>query len=331
LNHFESEWERYQIRVEQVLRQRVASIERIPPRLSQGMKYACLNGGKRFRAFLVYACGKLAGASLEQLDAPACAVEMIHAYSLTHDDLPAMDDDKLRRGKPSCHIAFDEATAILVGDALQAEAFAILADGADEINGVSQARMIAELAKASGGGGMVGGQILDMEATGKTVDYGYMVRMHGLKTGALIRASALLGGLAAEKVGQNFLARLDRYAAAVGLAFQISDDILDETSDSGTLGKPAGADSRMKKSTYTSVLGPEKARAEAKKLCDQAIETVQGLGDNARLLEQLAKFVVKKKSVIPCFSVLTTPVNSKNSLTMSWLNWLVSFDNTSLR
>jgi len=289
-----SEWKRCQIRVERILNQRLASIDRVPPRLRQGMKYVCLNGGKRFRAFLVYTCGELAGASIEKLDAPACAVEMIHAYSLTHDDLPSMDDDNLRRGKPSCHIAFDEATAILVGDALQAEAFSILVDSSDEINCASQAKMVAELAKASGGGGIVGGQILDMEATDKTVDYSYLVHMHGLKTGALIRASALLGGLAAEKVEDSFLSRLDSYATAIGLAFQISDDILDETSDSSTLGKPTRADSRMKKSTYTSVLGLEKARVEAKHLSNQAIETVRGLGDNTRLLEKLAKLVVSR-------------------------------------
>ena len=250
---------------------------------------------------LVYACGELAGATPAQLDAPAAAVEMIHAYSLVHDDLPAMDDDDLRRGRPTCHIAYDEATAILAGDALQTLAFEILCtDPALAVSAECRLRMIETLARATGPGGMAGGQALDMAAAGSAEvvqDCAQLRRIHELKTGALIRAAARLGGLAAQandRANEEWLARLDQYAASVGLAFQIVDDILDVAAAGETLGKRGGADRRMQKATYVSVLGVEKARAEAQKLSWNAIETAASLGDNTKFLEQLAQFVVNR-------------------------------------
>ena len=273
------------------------------------MRYACLNGGKRFRAMLVYACGELAGAAAAQLDAPAAAVEMMHAYSLVHDDLPAMDDDDLRRGQPACHIAFDEATAILAGDALQSLALEVLcADRALTVPAERRLRMIETLAGAAGPGGMAGGQMLDMRATATSTaaatdsqgehspDGEQLTRIHNLKTGALIRAAARLGGLASARADEELLGALDAYAANVGLAFQIVDDLLDaQASASGeTLGKRGGADRRMQKATYVELLGIDGARTEARNLCQNALETTALLGDNAAFLARLAHFVVNR-------------------------------------
>ncbi len=257
------------------------------------MEYACLGGGKRFRAMLVYACGVMTGATLEQLDTPACAVEMVHAYSLVHDDLPAMDNDLLRRGQPTCHIEFDEATAVLAGDALQSRAFEILASPETNILSAGQrCRMLEELSKAIGSTGMAGGQALDMAATDRNLETHELVHLHRLKTGALIEAAAVLGGLAGPESDHRLLGSLREYARSIGLAFQIADDILDCTSDSRTLGKTAGADSRMGKATYVSTLGLEEARTGAADLSRQAIETLDRLGDNAGFLKELARFVI---------------------------------------
>ena len=312
MSGFESVWESCRERAERALSARLPGATPAsapvsasaptsassPQRLHQAIRYVCLNGGKRFRAMLVYACGELAGATPAQLDAPAAAVEMIHAYSLVHDDLPAMDDDDLRRGRPTCHIAYDEATAILAGDALQTLAFEILCtDPALAVSAERRLRMIETLARATGPGGMAGGQALDMAAAGSAEvvqDCAQLRRIHELKTGALIRAAARLGGLAAAQANEEWLARLDQYAASVGLAFQIVDDILDVAAAGETLGKRGGADRRMQKATYVSVLGVEKARAEARKLSQNAIETAASLGDNTRFLEQLAQFVVSR-------------------------------------
>ncbi|NKB61439.1 MAG: geranyl transferase [Gammaproteobacteria bacterium] len=259
------------------------------------MKYVCLDGGKRFRAFLVYACGELAGAEMAQLDAPASAVEMMHAYSLTHDDLPCMDDDDLRRGKPTCHIAYDEATAVLVGDALQTQAFSTISEESDALISPSQRiKMIAELARASGARGMVGGQVLDMEATGCRVDFEHLRLTHELKTGALIKASSMLGGLAGHRHDEVFMKGLEEYAKNIGLAFQIADDILDVTRNSETLGKPAGSDDRMDKATYVTFFGVDESIRQAEHLSNTAIEIIKGLGDNTEVLEQLAYFVVTR-------------------------------------
>ncbi len=296
---FESTWQKYSRRTEKALRSRLTSHlnpqERASARLHQAMNYACLGGGKRFRAMLVYACGEVAGASLERLDTPACAVEMVHAYSLVHDDLPAMDDDDLRRGRAACHIAFDEATAVLVGDALQSRAFEILAsDQHVDISPIQRLRMVQELALAIGSLGMAGGQALDMEATGKVIKSEDLTKIHRLKTGALIKAAAIIGGLAARDVDEELLESLSHYASAIGLAFQITDDILDKMSNSETLGKSSGADHRMNKATYVSLSNVEAAKAQANNLCTQAIESIQGLGDNRAFLKQLAQFVVTR-------------------------------------
>ncbi|NKB75943.1 MAG: geranyl transferase [Gammaproteobacteria bacterium] len=259
------------------------------------MKYVCLDGGKRFRALLVYASGELAGAKMEQLDAPASAVELIHAYSLIHDDLPCMDDDELRRGKPTCHVAYDEATAVLTGDALQALAFSVISEESEQkISASNRIRMISELANASGANGMVGGQILDMQATANCVDFDQLRLTHKLKTGALIKASAVLGGLAGNVRDADFMNGLEDYAKIIGLAFQITDDILDVTRNSATLGKTAGSDNRMGKVTYVSLLGLDESIEQAEQLSRTAIEILRGLGDNTELLEQLAHFVVTR-------------------------------------
>lgn len=301
MSQFESVWQRYSQRAEKALQARLISPlnrQKTSARLHQAMEYVCLGGGKRLRAILVYACGQVAGAKPAQLDSPACAVEMVHAYSLVHDDLPAMDDDVLRRGRATCHIAFDPGTAVLVGDALQSRAFEILASGQDNDSGndlspLQRLGMIRELAFAIGSLGMAGGQALDLEATGKAIEYPELVQIHRLKTGALIKAAAVMGGLAAHSTEQTLLEKLAQYASAIGLAFQIVDDILDHTSDSETLGKSTSADERMDKVTYVSLLGVDEARAQANKITGQAIESIQCLKD-CRFLEQLAQFVVTR-------------------------------------
>ncbi len=297
MSEFEIIYKRYSERTDKALQARLVGYPNrqiASTRLHQAMQYACLDGGKRFRAMLVYACGELAGAHLTQLDTPACAVEMVHGYSLVHDDLPAMDDDALRRGRASCHIAFDEATAVLAGDALQSYAFEILAAPDNTLPPIQRLRMVEELACAIGPLGMAGGQALDMEATASTIDYEQLVQIHQLKTGALIKAAAIMGGLAAPNIDPKLLENLAQYGSAIGLAFQIVDDILDHTSDSDTLGKPNHADHKMNKATYVSLMGIDHAKAHANKISAQAVESIQGMGDNSLFLEQLAQFVVTR-------------------------------------
>ena len=244
---------------------------------------------------LVYASGESFGVDINHLDAPAAAVELIHAFSLVHDDLPAMDDDDLRRGRPTCHKAFDEATAVLVGDAAQTLAFEILATDRDlDVTAERRIRMIAVLAKATGSAGMAGGQSLDMQATSQQIDHHQLRIMHRMKTAALIQASCQLGGLAAANVSDDQLTMLDRYGAALGLAFQIVDDILDVTADSEILGKASGADEKMHKATYISTLGMQKAKHELDKLHHDALESARILGDNSGMFRQLADFVVNR-------------------------------------
>lgn len=267
-----------------------------PAKLHQAMRYAVLNGGKRIRSVLVYATGQAVGADLTALDAPACAVELIHAYSLVHDDLPAMDDDDLRRGKPTCHRAFDEATAILAGDALQSLSFYILAHA--PCGGPLQQRleMIRDLALASGSRGMAGGQALDLAAERKTLNLAELENMHIHKTGALIRASVKLGGLARPNIDRGQLEQLDHYAKYIGLAFQIRDDILDIEGDTETLGKRRGSDAARNKSTYPSVVGLSAAKRMAEDLFEQAIESLRGLSEAADPLRWLAQYVVNRAS-----------------------------------
>ncbi len=266
-----------------------------PQRLHEAMRYACLDGGKRIRPVLVYATGQALGAPLEVLDAPACAVELIHAYSLVHDDLPAMDDDDLRRGKPTCHRAFDEGTAILAGDALQALAFYVLAHDETGMRDPATAlRMCKALALAAGSRGMAGGQALDLEAVGKVLNLTELENMHIHKTGALVRASVRLGALAASGVKAESMESLDHYAKCIGLAFQIRDDILDVESNTVTLGKVQGADMTRNKPTYPSLLGLAKAHSLAGELQRQALESLSALDERAEPLRWLAQYIVSR-------------------------------------
>lgn len=266
--------------------------------LVNAMRYGALLGGKRLRPFLVYATGEMFNADPASLDAPAAAVECIHAYSLIHDDLPAMDDDALRRGQPTCHIKYGEDTAILAGDALQTLAFSILAD--EPMPGVSDASriaMIAELARASGVAGMCGGQALDLAAEGQRVGLEQLEQIHRHKTGALIRAAVRLGALAAGERGRAALPALDRYADAIGLAFQVQDDILDVVGDSAITGKKQGADQDLDKSTYPSLLGLDNARAKARELHQQALSALDILAAQSldtTALQALASFIIER-------------------------------------
>jgi geranylgeranyl pyrophosphate synthase len=282
-------------RVEANLKQLLDGPDRGAEKLQQAMAYASLNGGKRVRPMLVYASAKAVGSDLERVDKAAAAVELVHCYSLVHDDLPAMDDDDLRRGKPTVHKAFDEATAILVGDALLTLAFQTLADA--EHSGVAAPAclaMVRSLARASGYLGMVAGQVLDFEAVGKSLDMAQLEKMHTLKTGALISASVELGALSAPAPDQQRLAALQSYGKHVGLAFQIQDDILDVTGDTHTLGKSQGADQALNKPTYTSVAGLEVARSRAISLASAAVADLEELGEDADMLRKLAHYIVER-------------------------------------
>jgi geranylgeranyl pyrophosphate synthase len=266
-------------------------------RLREAMRYSVLGAGKRLRPTLVYLTGESLGASPERLDAPAAAVELIHVYSLVHDDLPAMDDDDLRRGRPTCHRAYDEGTAILVGDALQALAFAVLAS--ETMPGTSaetRLEMLRVLAAATGTGGMAGGQALDLAAVGRRLAVADIEDMHRRKTGALIEGSVMLGALAAGVSSGPELAALRRFGAAVGLAFQIQDDILDVAGDPALLGKSTGADAAHDKPTYPSIAGLAASRQRAAQLRDAAIAELAPLGARAEVLAQLANFVVDRAS-----------------------------------
>lgn len=263
-------------------------------RLAEAMRYSTLNGGKRLRALLVYATGEALGAELTHLDSPACAVELIHAYSLVHDDMPIMDNDDLRRGQPTCHKAYDEATALLVGDSLQTLAFETLCD--NPINPIHQSLMVKTLAQQSGVFGMAGGQAIDLESVGKTLNIDDLQSMHELKTGALIRASVKLGALTAANINDDILTKLDNYAYCIGLAFQVQDDVLDVIADTDTLGKTQGADIALNKPTYPALLGLETAQQRAIDLIDKALTELDNLPYNTQTLAALAQFVVKRKN-----------------------------------
>jgi farnesyl diphosphate synthase len=263
--------------------------ERPPERLHAAMRYAVLDGGKRVRPLLAYAAAEAAGGAPATADAAALAVEFVHAYSLVHDDLPCMDDDVLRRGKPTAHLAFDEATAMLAGDALQAEAFRVLAQAAHPP--AVRAALIGELAQAIGTAGMCGGQALDLAAVGGALSLAELERMHRMKTGALLTAAVRMGALAAQAPAA-LLAALDRYAQALGLAFQIVDDILDVQASSKQLGKTAGKDAAQNKPTYVSLLGLDAARARAQALHAEALAALAGGGAAATRLRELADFIV---------------------------------------
>jgi farnesyl diphosphate synthase len=286
-----------QRRAEAALDARLPAAGKLPERLHQSMRYCTLGGGKRLRPLLVYATGQALGVPMTVLDGPASAVEMIHVYSLIHDDLPAMDDDDLRRGKPTCHKAYDEATAILAGDALQALAFHVLAhDVSIELPAEHRLQMIEILASASGSLGMVGGQAIDLDSVGKQLDLPGLEAMHIRKTGALIRASVRLASLAKPGLDGDIADRLDRYAKCIGLAFQIQDDVLDEESDTQTLGKTQGKDRQNNKPTYPALLGMADAKQKARDLVDEAVECVNDLGSEAFRLQGLARFIVERQS-----------------------------------
>lgn len=293
MSTFESRWRECQDRVEKALEQRLPKPEHQPERLHQAMRYSCLGGGKRLRAMLVYSAGELFGVKPQILDTPACAVEMIHAYSLIHDDLPAMDDDDLRRGKPTSHKAYGEAMAILAGDALQTLAFDLLAND-DSLSDQQRNAMIGRLAQSSGSSGMAGGQAIDFDAMGQSLTLDDLENMHRLKTGALIRAAVALGGLCYEGIDKTSLDALDDYAASIGLAFQVADDILDATADTETLGKDSGSDAELNKPTYVSLLGIGGARTAAKNWHERANASLDKLPGDTHLLSELASFLVNR-------------------------------------
>ena len=279
-----------QQRVEAALDRHLPAAGHIPSRLHEAMRYAALGGGKRVRPLLAFAAGELTGAPAGRLDTVACAVELIHAYSLVHDDLPCMDDDVLRRGRPTCHVQFDEATALLVGDSLQTLAFELLA-AEPPGDPVRALEMVALLARASGSLGMAGGQAIDLAAVGRELDQPQLELMHALKTGALIRAAVLLGALAGEPLTAAERSGLDRFAKRAGLLFQVVDDILDCTASTATLGKTAGKDEAADKPTYVALLGLERARDYAGALRAEALAALAPFGGRASRLTELADFI----------------------------------------
>ncbi|AMO58304.1 (2E,6E)-farnesyl diphosphate synthase [Endozoicomonas montiporae] len=287
-----------QQRVDNKLRQVIPASSDISTTLVEAMAYSVFNGGKRIRPVLAYAANQAVGGDHSSADAAACAVELIHAYSLVHDDLPAMDDDDLRRGKPTCHKAFDEATAILAGDALQTLAFEtlcnpqLLPDG--DYSAESRLKQLHCLAEASGHAGMAGGQSKDLLSVGKPLTAKELQHMHNHKTGALIRASVQMGALSHRFTPVDQLEQLDVYAKAIGLAFQVQDDILDVVSDTKTLGKQQGADLALDKPTYVSLMGLEEAKAYAQSLSDSAIEAIKAFDDRATVLRQLAAYIIHR-------------------------------------
>jgi farnesyl diphosphate synthase len=284
-----------QARMEAVLARLLPAARLAPARLHEAMRYAVLEGGKRVRPLLTFAAGEIVGARAERLEVAAAAVELIHAYSLVHDDLPCMDDDVLRRGKPTVHVEFDEATALLAGDALQSLAFQLLAEHALADEPRAQLEMVKLLAVAAGSRGMAGGQQIDLAATGKALSVPELEAMHIHKTGALIRAAVLLGAACGGTPDAPLRERLDQYAKTVGLAFQVVDDVLDAEASSATLGKTAGKDSRAGKPTYVSVMGLAHARELAQELRHNAHEALAPLGAGARRLRELADFIVLRK------------------------------------
>lgn len=268
-----------------------------PQRLHEAMRYTVFNGGKRIRPFLVYATGHALGIPMIALDGAACAVELIHAYSLVHDDLPAMDDDDLRRGQPTCHITYDEATAILVGDALQTLAFQVVIRD-PKLAGSTQSKLkiLDTLASASGSLGMVGGQAIDLESIGKTLSIEDLENMHLHKTGALIRCSICLPALATPNLNPRTFENLDRYAQCIGLSFQIQDDILDEESNTETLGKTQGKDRDHDKPTYPLLLGIDGAKQKAQDLNTQALDALSQFGNEANLLRELSRYIIEREN-----------------------------------
>ena len=283
-----------QAQVEAALSRLLPAEEAIPSRLHEAMRYASLNGGKRVRPLLTFAAGELSGAAPENLEIVSCAVELIHVYSLVHDDLPCMDDDVLRRGRPTCHVEFDEPTALLVGDSLQSLAFQLLAHenlGRPD----RQLEMIRLLARASGSCGMAGGQAIDLYAVGTSLNQPELELMHALKTGALIRAAVMLGALSGEPLPSDAAESLNSFAKRVGLLFQVVDDILDCTASTATLGKTAGKDAAAEKPTYISLMGLEGARNFADELRAQALQSLAMFEERGQRLVELTEFITHRK------------------------------------
>ena len=281
--------------MEAVLQRFLPAADIAPQRLHQAMRYSVLGGGKRVRPLLAFAAGEFAQADPARLEVVAAAVEIIHAYSLVHDDMPCMDDDDLRRGRPACHVEYDEATAMLVGDALQPLAFQIMSENAVADNAMEQIEMLKMLAAASGSRGMVGGQAIDLASVGKALSLPELEFMHIHKTGALIRAAVVLGARCGRALGADELGRLDRYAKTVGLAFQVVDDVLDCDASTATLGKTAGKDAAQDKPTYVSILGLSRARALAGELRDEAHAALSSFGEKAARLREVADYIVLRK------------------------------------
>jgi farnesyl diphosphate synthase len=285
-----------QVRMETVLGELLPAPELAPRRLHQAMRYVALDGGKRVRPLLAFAAGELSGAPLERVETVAAAVELIHVYSLVHDDLPCMDNDDLRRGKPTCHVQFDEATALLVGDSLQSLAFQLVAERTIAHSPSLQLEMVRLLALAAGSRGMAGGQAIDLDSVGKALDQTELEFMHIHKTGALIRAAVLLGAHCGDGVESGQLEAVNHYAKCIGLAFQVVDDILDVEASTATLGKTAGKDAENNKPTYVSILGLAAARDLAEELHRNALSALVEFGDRATRLVQLADFVIRRQS-----------------------------------
>jgi len=284
-----------QQRTETALDRALPAADIAPTRLHEAMRYAVLGGGKRVRPLLVHAGGQLTGANPERLDRVACAIEMIHAYSLVHDDMPCMDDDVLRRGKPTVHVQYDEATALLVGDALQTQAFVHIAEAPVSDDAQGQIAMIRQLAQATGSRGMCGGQAIDLASVGVQLTLPELEFMHIHKTGALIRASINLGVQCGRTLGAEQMTSLDHVGKVIGLLFQVVDDILDAEADTATLGKTAGKDAANDKPTYVSLLGVPRARELAEELCQDALDRLAAFGDASQRLAELTRFIIRRQ------------------------------------
>ncbi|QIQ22391.1 (2E,6E)-farnesyl diphosphate synthase [Zophobihabitans entericus] len=291
INLFTEHQKSYSDRVETALNQYLGQLS--SSQLTLAMQYSLLAGGKRVRPFLVYATGEMFGVTPDKLDAPACAIEAIHTYSLIHDDLPAMDNDNLRRGKPTCHIQFGEATAILAGDSLQTLAFSILA-GEQALPIESRMKMIQELAQASGASGMCLGQTMDLAAEHQHINLEQLKQIHHYKTGVLIQAAVRLGLYSAGASAHQYQPILDKYSQAIGLAFQVQDDILNVIGNTEKMGKPQGSDEQLEKSTYPSLMGLTAAKETAQQLYHQAISALDQLPMNSDALRSLAHFIVRR-------------------------------------
>ena len=286
--------EKYQQRVNNILATKLANLDDSAPQLKAAMTHGTLMGGKRIRPFMVYSIGEMLGTDLEQLDNAAAAIECIHAYSLIHDDLPAMDDDALRRGQPTVHIAFDEATAILAGDALQTLAFELICEPNEKISATQQLAMVTALAKASGYTGMCGGQAIDLSATNKRIDIEQLTQLHNKKTGALISCAAELA-LIVSSANHKEQQVIREFAANIGLAFQVQDDILDITSSTEELGKPQGSDEDSNKSTFPKLLGLDGANECAEQLIQDALSALAKLTYNSQLIADFARYIIARR------------------------------------